>query len=60
VRTHIEVGGIFSRLDRSGRETLAWTAEMERIFRDHCEASLQRCVLAKKGEKREPLSPTGD
>jgi len=52
VRTHIEVGGIFSRLDRSGRETLAWTAEMERIFRDHCEASLQRCVLAKKNDAK--------
>jgi hypothetical protein len=38
-------GGILSRADpRTNRESLLWTSEMEKIFRDHCEASLKQCV----------------
>jgi hypothetical protein len=41
----LAAGGIFSRPDpRTGREGLNWTSEMEKIFRDHCEASLKSCV----------------
>merc|ERR1719197_626160 len=44
-RSSVAGGGIFSRPDpRTGREGLAWTSEMEKIFRDHCEASLKDCV----------------
>jgi len=45
-------GGIFSRPEpRTGRETLSWTPEMEKIFRDHSEGLIADCVrhaLAKR------------
>jgi hypothetical protein len=44
-RGGVAAGGIFSRPDpRTGREGLNWTSEMEKIFREHCEASLKDCV----------------
>jgi hypothetical protein len=44
-RASVAGGGIFSRPDpRTGREGLTWTSEMEKIFREHCEASLKDCV----------------
>jgi hypothetical protein len=45
LRSSLAGGGIFSRPDpRTGREGLTWTSEMEKIFREHCEASLKDCV----------------
>jgi hypothetical protein len=44
-RGSVAGGGIFSRPDpRTGREGLTWTSEMEKIFREHFEASLKQCV----------------
>jgi hypothetical protein len=44
-RSSLAGGGTFSRPDpRTGREGLTWTSELEKIFRQHCEASLKRCV----------------
>jgi hypothetical protein len=44
-RQSVAGGGIFSRPDpRTSRERLTWTPQMEKIFRDHCEASLKDCV----------------
>lgn len=44
-RQSVAGGGIFSRPDpRTSREGLTWTPQMEKIFRDHCEASLKDCV----------------
>jgi hypothetical protein len=55
-RGGVAAGGIFSRPDpRTGREGLNWTSEMEKIFREHCEASLKDCVELTKRTGSGPM-----